>query len=108
MRKEPPSNVKVRDAIKLVERDGHRRSIWTRRRKAGGAEMIRYAVLFEKTATGCSAHVPDLPGCVAAGTTKEETSELMRKAVQMHLAGMREDGDPIPEPRTIAEYITAA
>ena len=70
--------------------------------------MIRYAVLFEKTATGYSAHVPDLPGCVAAGATKEETAELMRKAVQMHLAGIREGRDPIPEPRTIAEYITAA
>jgi predicted RNase H-like HicB family nuclease len=70
--------------------------------------MMRYAVLFEKTATGYSAHVPDLPGCVAAGATMEDTAELMRKAMQMHLAGMREDGDPIPEPSTIAEYITAA
>jgi len=66
---------------------------------------MKYAVLFRKTATGYSAHVPDLPGCVAAGATMEETSELMRKAIQMHLAGMREDGDPIPEPNTIAEYI---
>jgi predicted RNase H-like HicB family nuclease len=69
---------------------------------------MRYAVLFKKTATGYSAHVPDLPGCIAAGATKEETAELMRKAIQMHLAGMREDGDPIPQPSTIAEYITAA
>jgi predicted RNase H-like HicB family nuclease len=59
---------------------------------------MRYAVLFEKTATGCSAHVPDLPGCVAAGATMEETAEFLPKAIQMHLAGMREDGDPIPEP----------
>jgi predicted RNase H-like HicB family nuclease len=69
---------------------------------------MKYAVLFEKTGTGYSAHVPDLPGCVAAGLTIEETAELMRKGIQMHLAGMREDGDAIPEPRTIAEYITAA
>jgi predicted RNase H-like HicB family nuclease len=69
---------------------------------------LKYAVLFEKTVTGYSAHVPDLPGCVAAGDTLEETAELMRKAIQMHLAGMREDGEPIPEPHTIAEYITAA
>jgi predicted RNase H-like HicB family nuclease len=69
---------------------------------------MRYAVLFEETATGYSAHVPDLPGCVAAGTTLEETAGLMRKAIQMHVAGMREDGEPIPEPHTIAEYITAA
>jgi len=69
---------------------------------------MRYAVLFERTETGYSAHVPDLPGCVAAGETLEETSDLMRTAIQMHLAGMREDGEPIPEPRTIAEYIIAA
>ena len=69
---------------------------------------MKYAVLFERTATGYSAHVPDLPGCIAAGVTFEETVELMQKAIQMHLAGMREDGEPIPEPRTIAEYIIAA
>jgi predicted RNase H-like HicB family nuclease len=75
--------------------------------EASGAEM-KYAVLFEKTETGYSAHVPDLPGCVAAGATFEETASLMRKAIQMHLAGMQEDGEPIPAPRTIAEYIIAA
>ena len=58
---------------------------------------MKYAVLFEKTETGYSAHVPDLPGCVAAGATFEETSSLMLKAIQMHLAGMQEDGeDPGP------------
>jgi predicted RNase H-like HicB family nuclease len=69
---------------------------------------MRYAVLFEKTATGYSAHVPDLPGCVAAGATLEETTDLIREAVRMHLAGMAEDGEQIPEPKTIAEYIVAA
>jgi predicted RNase H-like HicB family nuclease len=69
---------------------------------------MKYAVLFERTETGFSAYVPDLPGCVAAGATFEETADLMRGAIQMHLAGMREDGDPIPEPTTIAEYIVAA
>ena len=49
----------------------------------------------------CPAVLPQAPPL-------EETAELMRKAIQMHLAGMREDGDPIPEPRAIAEYITAA
>jgi predicted RNase H-like HicB family nuclease len=69
---------------------------------------VRYAVLFEKTATGYSAHVPDLPGCVAAGATLDETTDLIREAVRMHLAGMAEDGEQIPEPRTIAKYIGAA
>jgi predicted RNase H-like HicB family nuclease len=69
---------------------------------------MRYAVLFEKTDTGYSAYVPDLPGCIAAGDTLEETAQLMREAIGFHLDGMREDGEPIPEPRTIAEYVVAA
>ena len=69
---------------------------------------MKYAVLFEKTNTGYSAYVPDLPGCIAAGETFDETAELMRKAIQMHLAGIKEDGDPIPEPSTLVEYIAAA
>ncbi len=69
---------------------------------------MRYAVLFEKTGTGYSAYVPDLPGCIAAGDTLVETAQLMREAIGIHLAGMREDGEPIPEPRTIAEYVIAA
>lgn len=69
---------------------------------------MKYVALFEMTHTGYSAHVADLPGCVAAGATLAETSELMREAIRMHPAGMREDGEPIPEPRTIAESIAAA
>ena len=67
---------------------------------------MKYAVLYEKTGTGYSAHVPDLPGCIATGSTLEETEQRMREAIEMHLEGMREDGDPIPEPSTIANYIT--
>ena len=61
---------------------------------------MKYAVIYEKTATGYSSYAPDLPGCVAAGDTIEETEKLMREAIELHLAGMREDGDPIPEPTT--------
>jgi len=66
---------------------------------------MKYAVIYEKTSTGYSAYVPDLPDCAAAGETQRETEELMRGAVEMHLAAMREDGDPIPEPTTLADYI---
>jgi predicted RNase H-like HicB family nuclease len=69
---------------------------------------MKYAVLFERTGTGYSAHVPNLPGCVAAGSTLAETTELIRRAIALHVAGMRDDGEPIPEARTIAEYIVAA
>jgi len=60
--------------------------------------MSRYIVLYEKSSTGYGAYAPDLPGCAATGRTIEETRERMTKAMEMHLAAMREDGDPIPEP----------
>ena len=66
---------------------------------------MKYAIVYERTATGYSAYVPDLPGCVAAGETLEETAELMRGAIEMHLAGMREDGEPIPPPTTRIDYL---
>lgn len=60
--------------------------------------MKKFVVLFEKSSTGYGAHAPDLPGCVATGRTLEETRTRMAKALEMHLAAMREDGDEIPEP----------
>jgi len=66
---------------------------------------MTYTVIYEKTATGYSAFVPDLPGCIAAGSTLEETAELMRGAIEMHLDAMRADGDPIPAPTTTAGTI---
>ncbi len=62
--------------------------------------MREYAVVFGQTRTGWSAYVPDLPGLAAVGSTYEETEQLMREAINIHLASMREDGDPIPEPTT--------
>ena len=57
-----------------------------------------YTVVLEKTGTGYSAYLPELPGCVAAAGTREETLQLMAEAATGHLEGMAEDGDPIPEP----------
>jgi predicted RNase H-like HicB family nuclease len=62
--------------------------------------MREYAVIFGQTRTGWSAHVPDLPGLAAVGSTFEETEQLMREALKIHLDGMREDGEIIPEPIT--------
>lgn len=62
---------------------------------------MKYPVIFESDATGVSAYVPDLPGCVAAGDTMDEVRELIAGAIAMHLEGMREDGDPIPEPSAV-------
>ena len=67
--------------------------------------MKRYAVVIEKTSMGYGAYAPDLPGCVAAGDTIEETGRLIREAIEFHLEGMRAHGDPVPEPTTVAQYV---
>ena len=68
---------------------------------------MKYLTIYEKPETGYSADAPDLPGCIAGGFTFEETAELMRGAIKMHLETMRKDGDTIPEPSTRADYIDA-
>jgi len=69
---------------------------------------MRYLVIYEKTGTGYSAYVPDLPGCITTGASLEEAERLMKEAIEFHIEGLREDGLPIPEPTTTADYITAA
>ena len=60
---------------------------------------MKYAVLFEKGPTSWGASVPDLPGCVAVGDTREDVEKLIQKAIELHVEGMREDGLPVPEPQ---------
>ena len=67
--------------------------------------MTKYLVIYEKTGTGYSAYVPDLPGCITTGRTLEETAHSMQEAIDFHMEGLREDGLPIPEPTTAADYI---
>jgi predicted RNase H-like HicB family nuclease len=67
--------------------------------------MSKYTVFFEPTATGYSAYVPDLPGCVAAAVTLEETRQLIREAIEFHIEGMRTDGEAVPEPTPYVEQI---
>jgi predicted RNase H-like HicB family nuclease len=67
--------------------------------------MNRYAIVIEKGTSTYSAYVPDLPGCIATSATVEETEALLREAIDLHLAGLREDGLPIPEPASVVEYV---
>ena len=57
-----------------------------------------YLAIYEESSTGYGAYAPDLPGCVATGKTLEQTKRRMTKALAMHLAAMRQDGDEIPKP----------
>jgi len=127
--------MKVGDAIKLIEKDGwmlkrtrgdHRvyvhpakpgivvvpGALWLRRcgghafeyPETGGAEM-KYAVVIEKTQTGYSAYVPDLPGCASVGDTLEEMDRNIRETIELYLDELREQGAAIPAPTTDTEYI---
>ena len=69
---------------------------------------MRYAIVIEKAEGNYSAYVPDLPGCVATGTTVEETEKSIREAIEFHLDGMREDDIPIPPPSSRVEYVEVA
>ncbi len=69
--------------------------------------QTKYLIVIEKAANNFSAFSPDLPGCVATGSTQTEVEERMRDAIRMHIDGMREDGLAIPEPSSVAEYIEA-
>jgi predicted RNase H-like HicB family nuclease len=66
---------------------------------------MRYAVVIEKAEGNYSAYVPDLPGCVAVGDTLEEIEEMMREAIAFHLEGMQLNGECIPEPSSLCQYV---
>jgi predicted RNase H-like HicB family nuclease len=67
--------------------------------------MKRYAIVIEHGPDNLSAYVPDLPGCITTGHTIEEIERNIREAIALHLEGLAEDGEPIPEPSTSVSYI---
>ena len=69
---------------------------------------MRYAVVIEKGDKGFGAYVPDLPGCVAAADTREEVVRLIQDAIEFHIEGLREDGQPVPEPASSIEFVDVA
>ena len=69
---------------------------------------MSYAIVVERAANNYSAYVPDLPGCIATGVTMEETEQLIREAIELHLSGLREDGLPIPQPSSQVDYVEVA
>ena len=63
---------------------------------------MKYTVLIEKGPTSYGAYAPDLPGCGAVADTRDEVTQLFREAVELHLEGLRKDGEPVPPPLTTA------
>ena len=70
--------------------------------------MYRFLVVIEKAEGNFSAYSPDLPGCVATGSTREETELNMHEAIKLHVEGMIEDQLTIPESHSFAEYMAVA
>jgi predicted RNase H-like HicB family nuclease len=68
---------------------------------------MRYAIVIEKAGENYSAYVPDLPGCIATGPTVEAVEDEIRDAIRFHIAGLKEDGLPVPPATSIADYVDA-
>ncbi|MBV5337801.1 MAG: type II toxin-antitoxin system HicB family antitoxin [Deltaproteobacteria bacterium] len=66
---------------------------------------MRYMVVIEKGSSSYGAFVPDLPGCVAAGETEEETTALIQEAIQFHLEGLQMEGQLIPTPSSKSAFV---
>ena len=67
--------------------------------------MTRYMVVIERGDSSWGAHVPDMPGCVAVGETREEVVRLIREAIALHIEGLRRDGLPVPRPTSEGEFV---
>ena len=68
---------------------------------------MKYTVVIERTPNNYAVYVPDLPGCVASAGTRKEVLKEIREAIAFHIDGMREDGEPVPEPQTTAAVVDA-
>ena len=67
--------------------------------------MKKYLMVIEKTETGYSAYSPDLQGCVSTGRTREDVEKNTHEAIALHLDGLREEGQSVPEPHTYSAYV---
>jgi predicted RNase H-like HicB family nuclease len=84
---------------------GTLKSIPEGRRVGDEAMSEKYAVIFEQAESNWAAYVPDLPGCITTGSTLEETERNIREAIQGHLRTLREFGEPVPRPTSLAKEI---
>ena len=66
---------------------------------------MRYLVIFEPSDDGFGAYVPDLPGCIAAGNSKQEVLQLIQEAIEFHLEGIKDQGASVPQPHSYSEFV---
>lgn len=66
---------------------------------------MRYMVVVEEGPTSFGAYVPDLPGCVAVGESREEVLQLIQEAIEFHLEGLKEEGEAVPRPHSSSAFV---
>ncbi|MDX1253569.1 MAG: type II toxin-antitoxin system HicB family antitoxin [Gammaproteobacteria bacterium] len=66
---------------------------------------MRYMVVVEQGPSSFGAYVPDLPGCIAAGSSKQEVLQLIQEAIEFHLEGIKDQGAPVPQPHSYSEFV---
>ena len=66
---------------------------------------LRYMVVIGRGGTSWDAHVPDLPGCIAVGESRDEVRRLIREAIELHIEGLKHDGLPVPAPSSEGEFV---
>ena len=66
---------------------------------------MKYLIVIEKGEKSYGAQVPDLPGCIAVGESREEVISLIREAIELHIVGLRELGEPVPPPSSVSEFV---
>jgi predicted RNase H-like HicB family nuclease/predicted RNA binding protein YcfA (HicA-like mRNA interferase family) len=76
-----------------------------RSQEAGGGRVTRYMIVVERGDSSWGAHVPDLPGCVAVGETRDEVIDLIREAIALHIDGLKRDGLPVPKPSSEGAFV---
>ena len=69
---------------------------------------MRYTIVIERAPRNYAAYVPDLPGCVATGDTREDAVREIRQAIRYHIESLREYGEPVPEPQCTATVVDVA
>jgi predicted RNase H-like HicB family nuclease len=70
--------------------------------------MKKYLIIIEKTDTGYSSYSPDIAGCIATGSTREEVEFNMEKAIEFHIQGLMEEKLPLPEPYSYSSFVKVA
>jgi predicted RNase H-like HicB family nuclease len=76
--------------------------------QAGRAQVMKLLIVVEQTSSGFSAYAPDVPGCVATGSTRDAVERTMREAIEFHLEGLRAEGMAAPEPHAYATVVAVA